>query len=513
MGAKKYSISVEKNKTKRSCKKNDKKLMSNIKNLFLDDQTIFDFENPILSKRYPIDSYEFIEMEKSADSDSTLIFNLPTKATYIFNNATKFFVSYSIQKSKKKTDGTFGEWEPCVAADSQNIVLYDGFLRKKFDISYYENDLLVKINQDFNNITPCLESFLWAHMYARQRETIFGNNTYDISKFCFLRKSDYVPTKANYKKYTDPLFNALPFLGSFVPFFSLPYSNRIDSDGKSLKNFIIPNYENKSCSIRLKIKSDQYCFYTKAAHKDTIRYRLNIGKVVLFLMKFRFKSRGYNVTMKDLMGPCPNKNLLCPSFIHESFIQKCNSGDTYLQKTLKTYLPTKILIFKANSSLITGPSETYPTTDINAWMTLNVVKSQVHIDGLSAFNETFNLMNQSDKFAKYFGLVRNKQSFLHGYELNSLLNMELLNEVDYFYPHLLLDFTLFGKTNQRINPVLGNDIDGKKVTLDIRLDFDADETVTEGVFVFILLFEDKFFHMNLKNGNIENPLLINKDCK
>ena len=360
--------------------------------------------------------------------------------------------------------------------------------------------------------------WVWAHMGLEQREVIGGNNKFDASKMCLLKKSDYKRTNIYYKNYTDPLFASLPMLGSFCPIMDLPFPNRVDEDQLGLKNFVLLNYENTVSSIRLQIKKDDTCcFYQTTASSTEKRFRLKINNVKLFVGKIRYRTHGYNLSVKQLVGLSPDKTLRCPSFIYDSYIQTCNKGDTFLQKNFKIHPPSKLIIFKANSAMITGTSQTYSTTDINSWMDPMVTKSNISVNSLKVYDESFNIFQAYDKFSKYFTCASLKRNFLNGFRFNHNLNMELFNSPDNAYPHLFFNFCVSHENNARITPVLGypNQLESK-CSIDIRLDFDNEEEVSKGIFVFVFIYEDKFYEFDLKEGILRNPLLTVSDennCK
>ena len=517
MGASKYSVITPKKAAKKraagsSASKKVKKM------ILKGNDELFDFENPLnnITRDYPIDGIEYIELNQTPTSENpyNLRFDLPPKATYLINHTTKFFVDFTLQQQKKKADGTWEDkWSPADLTSEPDLVFYDGFIRKKFKTSFFRNDLEIKLNQNFDSVNTALECWLWAHLEPNQREAIGGNNRYDSSKLCLLKKSDYTLTNADYQKFIKPMFEALPMTASFCPIMDLPFPNRVDKDGLGLKNFVLLNYEDTVSSIRLSIKkNDTACFYQSARTATSKRFRLKVNKVKLFVGKIRYRTHGYNLSVKQLMGLSPKKTLHCPTFIYDSYIQTCNGGDTFLQKTFKIHPPSKLLIFKANTAMITGSSQEYSTANINGWMDPMVTKSAVTVNSLKVYDESFNVFNAYDKFAHYFNIASLKRNFLNGFQFNRSLNMELFTSADYNYPSLFYDFLVSYENNARITPVLGypNQLESK-CNIDIRLDFDNEEIVPKGIFVFIFMYEDKFYEFDLKEGILRNPLLSVQD--
>ena len=440
-------------------------------------------------------------------------FNLPEKSSYIFNNTTKFWVYYSLQKSVKN-DQTWSDFVPVDETDKPNLSFYDGFLRRKFTVSLYQSDIFVNLNQNFENVSSSLESYFFAHMERSQKELVFSGNEGDSSESCFLRNSDYEMTNPKYANYLNHLFASLPTLGSFNPFLTAPFSSHMSEDGRALRNFILPQFGDKETSIRVGIKrGDQSCFWQKTA-TDSIRYRFKINSVKLFIKRIRWQYHGYNFDIQKLHKPCTKDYLLLPSFPHESSIENCSEGATIWQKTFyDIYIPSYILIFKVNPSFIGGSSEEYSTKDIKTWMDLQVKNLSIHADSLSVFDEKFNIF-QNDIFAKFFNFSKQRRDFCNGFKFNPKISMELLSSVDYHYPSLLLDFNLENYCAQKINPVLAqHSLMEKKVKLDIRLDFETDqESVSKGTFVFCSIYSDEFLHLTLGNGNIINPMIM-RNCK
>ena len=142
MGARKYSTVTPKKATKKKSVPNKNTTSKRIKKMILgNDDSLFDFESPMknMANQFPIDGIEYLELTQTPTTDNpyNLRFDLPSKATYVLNHSTKFFIDFTLQQQSKKTDGTWDDWVPAESASKSNLVFYDGFIRKKFKTSFF----------------------------------------------------------------------------------------------------------------------------------------------------------------------------------------------------------------------------------------------------------------------------------------------------------------------------------------------------------------------------------------
>ena len=517
--AKKSTKKPKKSKREKCHKSLQKKCLNNVsKEIYNPDNDLFDYEeiHPLI-KDQCIDALEATQItaQGKCENNSTLIFNLDEKAWWVLNNGTRFFGSVKLEKSKITTSSgatTFGDWEACEASDKSNIKFYGNFLRKKFNISLFQNDQMVKLSQSFSSIQASIETFLLANQSLDQKKDIFGGWKMDSSQICLNKKSDYALTNETYKDFTAHFFTSEPVIFSFTPL-CIPWSNMIDDDKCSLKNMVIPQIDEKRFSIRVGIyPNDALCFYQTNA-RDTLRYRLNVTNLNLYLYKIRWGSGiGYSLALKKITKPNTKSRLRLPSFLSDTYVDNCPKDADFVLKTFHNVLPPDyILIFKCNPLLLNPNSaETYPASNLDSWHQMYVESVGIHIDGLNLFDECPNLFQTNNEYMNLMSLIKLRKNFINNWKLDPNITSNLLQSTDYNFPNILIDFKLL--KNFKINPIMGTQNHmNNPCKIDVKLTFDTSETITSGSLIYYFIYSNKNVNLSLCSGHIFNPL-INPNC-
>ena len=107
----------------------------------------------------------------------------------------------------------------------------------------------------------------------------------------------------------------------------------------------------------------------------------------------------------------------------------------------------------------------------------------------------------------FMNLTRTQRSFISNWKLSEKINTSILKSKEYLFPHLFFTFNLWDSPHNKISPVMGDSsLLEQPGQFEIKINFSSEETVTGGVIVYHMIYEDSFVSIKLNSGEIENPL-------
>ena len=154
-----------------------------------------------------------------------------------------------------------------------------------------------------------------------------------------------------------------------------------------------------------------------------------------------------------------------------------------------------------------GGDDPYGTENIDFWESFDVKSVDVHFDDLRLYGSDNSILKQSRNLTKYINFTQLQRNFMNNYPLSPDINYELTMEDDYMYKNLCLNFNMFEKSNELVSPVMASDNKLlERGTLKINIQFDTEESITSGLFVFAFIYDSYRANLELDEGNIINPL-------